>query len=76
MGDVNIEHAMIINGWARSHHSSTRPAETIAREKNAASGPRNSSPARGIGRRPPVGGWAPSTGQGGHGAPLSDPHFS
>jgi RNA polymerase sigma factor (sigma-70 family) len=33
VGDVNIEHAMIINGWARSHHSGTRPAETIAREK-------------------------------------------
>ena len=33
VGDVNIEHAMIINGWARSHHGSTRPAETIAREK-------------------------------------------
>jgi RNA polymerase sigma factor (sigma-70 family) len=32
VGEVNIEHAMIINGWARSHHSSMRPAETIARE--------------------------------------------
>jgi endonuclease YncB( thermonuclease family) len=31
--EVNIEHAMIINGWARSHHSSTKPAETLAREK-------------------------------------------
>jgi endonuclease YncB( thermonuclease family) len=33
VGEVNVEHAMIINGWARSHHSGTRPAETIAREK-------------------------------------------
>src|SRR5262249_19943863 len=32
VGEVNVEHAMILNGWARSHHSSTRPAETIARE--------------------------------------------
>jgi RNA polymerase sigma factor (sigma-70 family) len=32
VGDVNIEHAMIIHGWARSHHSGTGPAETIARE--------------------------------------------
>jgi RNA polymerase sigma factor (sigma-70 family) len=32
VGEVNIEHTMIINGWARSHHSGTAPAETIARE--------------------------------------------
>jgi RNA polymerase sigma factor (sigma-70 family) len=32
VGDVNLEHALIINGWARSHHSGTKPAETIARE--------------------------------------------
>jgi RNA polymerase sigma factor (sigma-70 family) len=32
VGDVNIEHAMIIHGWARSHHSGTGPAEAIARE--------------------------------------------
>lgn len=32
VGDLNLEHAMIINGWARSDHSSTRPAEAIARE--------------------------------------------
>jgi RNA polymerase sigma factor (sigma-70 family) len=31
-GDVNVEHAMIINGWARSDHSGMVPAETIARE--------------------------------------------
>jgi RNA polymerase sigma factor (sigma-70 family) len=32
VGDVNIEHAMIIHGWARSHHSGTKPAEAIAQE--------------------------------------------
>jgi RNA polymerase sigma factor (sigma-70 family) len=30
--EVNLEHTMIINGWARSGHSSTEAAESIARE--------------------------------------------
>jgi hypothetical protein len=33
VGDVNLQHAMIINGWALQNHSSTGPAATIAREK-------------------------------------------
>jgi len=32
VGDINIEHAMIINGWALATHSSLHPAEIIARE--------------------------------------------
>jgi endonuclease YncB( thermonuclease family) len=32
VGDVSIEHAMIINGWALADHSSTQAAEVIARE--------------------------------------------
>jgi endonuclease YncB( thermonuclease family) len=32
VGDTNIEHAMIINGWALAHHSGMNPAEIIARE--------------------------------------------
>jgi RNA polymerase sigma factor (sigma-70 family) len=32
VGDVNIEHAMVINGWARADHSGMAPAESIARE--------------------------------------------
>jgi hypothetical protein len=32
VGEVNVEHAMILNGWARAHHSGMRPAETIAQE--------------------------------------------
>jgi endonuclease YncB( thermonuclease family) len=33
VGDTNIEHALVINGWALGAHSGTRPAEMIAREK-------------------------------------------
>jgi endonuclease YncB( thermonuclease family) len=33
VGDSNIEHALIINGWAIAGHSGMRPAEMIAREK-------------------------------------------
>lgn len=32
VGDTNIEHAMIINGWALAHHSGMNAAEIIARE--------------------------------------------
>jgi endonuclease YncB( thermonuclease family) len=32
VGDVNVEHAMVINGWALADHSATEPAESIARE--------------------------------------------
>jgi endonuclease YncB( thermonuclease family) len=32
VGDTNIEHAMIINGWALAHHSGMAGAEIIARE--------------------------------------------
>ena len=32
VGDTNIEHAMIINGWALAHHSGMSGAEIIARE--------------------------------------------
>jgi len=32
MGDTNLEHAMVINGWALAHHSSLHAAEVIARE--------------------------------------------
>ena len=32
VGDTNIEHAMIINGWALAHHSGMNGAEIIARE--------------------------------------------
>jgi endonuclease YncB( thermonuclease family)/quercetin dioxygenase-like cupin family protein len=32
VGDVNIKHAMVINGWALASHSSLHPAEIIARE--------------------------------------------
>jgi endonuclease YncB( thermonuclease family) len=32
VGDTNIEHAMIINGWALADHSSMHGAEIIARE--------------------------------------------
>jgi quercetin dioxygenase-like cupin family protein/endonuclease YncB( thermonuclease family) len=31
-GDLNIKHAMVINGWALANHSSLHPAEIIARE--------------------------------------------
>lgn len=32
VGDKNIIHELVINGWAMHHHSSTAPAEVIARE--------------------------------------------
>jgi len=32
VGDTNLEHAMIINGWGLATHSSLHPAEIIARE--------------------------------------------
>lgn len=32
VGDKNIIHELVLNGWAMHHHSSTAPAETIARE--------------------------------------------
>lgn len=32
VGDENIKHAMVINGWALANHSSLHPAEIIARE--------------------------------------------
>jgi endonuclease YncB( thermonuclease family) len=32
VGDTNIEHALIINGWALAHHSGMNAAEIIARE--------------------------------------------
>jgi endonuclease YncB( thermonuclease family) len=32
VGDTNIEHAMVINGWALANHSSRHAAEIIARE--------------------------------------------
>jgi endonuclease YncB( thermonuclease family) len=32
VGDTNLEHAMIINGWGLAGHSSLHPAEVIARE--------------------------------------------
>jgi endonuclease YncB( thermonuclease family) len=32
VGDTNIEHAMILNGWALAHHSGMNGAEIIARE--------------------------------------------
>src|SRR5215813_13354219 len=32
VGDTNVEHAMIINGWALAHHSGMNSAEIIARE--------------------------------------------
>jgi RNA polymerase sigma factor (sigma-70 family) len=32
VGDVNVEYAMVVNGWARADHSGMEPAETIARE--------------------------------------------
>src|SRR6185503_4616108 len=32
VGETNIEHAMIINGWGLANHSSLHPAEVIARE--------------------------------------------
>ena len=34
VGDTNLTHALVINGWALAHHSSLHPAE-IAREKQA-----------------------------------------
>jgi endonuclease YncB( thermonuclease family) len=33
VGDTNIEHAMIIDGWALAHHSGMNGAEMIARER-------------------------------------------
>lgn len=32
VGDTNVEHAMIVNGWALAHHSGMNGAEIIARE--------------------------------------------
>jgi endonuclease YncB( thermonuclease family) len=32
VGDTNLQHAMIINGWGLANHSSLHPAEVIARE--------------------------------------------
>jgi endonuclease YncB( thermonuclease family) len=32
VGDKNIIHELVLNGWALHHHSSTAPAEIIARE--------------------------------------------
>ena len=32
VGDTNLTHALIINGWALAHHSSLHPAEIVARE--------------------------------------------
>ena len=32
VGEVNIKHEMVINGWALANHSSLHPAEIIARE--------------------------------------------
>jgi endonuclease YncB( thermonuclease family) len=32
VGDTNIEHALIVNGWALAHHSGMNPAEITARE--------------------------------------------
>ena len=34
VGDTNLEHALIINGWALADHSSTQAAEIIARENH------------------------------------------
>ena len=34
VGDMNIQHALIINGWGLANHSSLHPAEVIARERN------------------------------------------
>jgi endonuclease YncB( thermonuclease family) len=33
VGDKNIIHELVINGWSMRHHSSTIPAQIIAREK-------------------------------------------
>ena len=32
-GDMNLGHALVINGWGLAHHSSLHPAEITAREK-------------------------------------------
>jgi endonuclease YncB( thermonuclease family) len=32
VGDTNVSHAMVVNGWAVATHSSLHPAEIIARE--------------------------------------------
>jgi endonuclease YncB( thermonuclease family) len=32
VGDVDVSHAMLVNGWALADHSSEHPAEIIARE--------------------------------------------
>lgn len=32
VGDTNLQHTMIINGWGLANHSSLHPAEVIARE--------------------------------------------
>ena len=32
VGDTNLQHAMVINGWGLANHSSLHPAEVIARE--------------------------------------------
>ena len=34
VGDTNIGHALVINGWGLAHHSSLHPAEITARENN------------------------------------------
>jgi endonuclease YncB( thermonuclease family) len=34
VGDINIQHALIINGWGLADHSSLHSAEVIARESN------------------------------------------
>jgi endonuclease YncB( thermonuclease family) len=33
VGDTNVQHAIVINGWAIAGHTGTRAAEMIAREK-------------------------------------------
>src|SRR5262245_61168129 len=33
VGDTNVQHAMVINGWAIAGHTGTRAAEMIDREK-------------------------------------------
>ena len=32
VGDTNLTHALVINGWGLAHHSSLHPAEIAARE--------------------------------------------
>jgi len=32
VGDTNLTHALVINGWGLAHHSSLHPAEIVARE--------------------------------------------